>query len=166
MSQKIKSVLCLSVDLSIFLANLSTDIAGAKIGFFVIFCVPENTSNLSACLSIFSSTSTYRTIPPATIPTNSPTNSTIPRPPPGLRYPPTHQPVSYPKLHAIIISTSSDAHCAVAPLQPHRPSAPLAPSVPLPPIAQHTAVNARPPPQPNSTPSHAATHCPGRVRTR
>ena len=52
-SQKIKSAICLSADLSIFLANLSTDFAGAKIRFFVIFCVPENTLNLSACLSIF-----------------------------------------------------------------------------------------------------------------
>ena len=52
-SQKIKSVDCLSVDLSIFLANLSTDLAGAKICFFVFFCVPENILNLSACLLIF-----------------------------------------------------------------------------------------------------------------
>ena len=34
-SQKIKSAICLSADLSIFLANLSIDLAGAKIRFHI-----------------------------------------------------------------------------------------------------------------------------------
>ncbi len=40
-SQKMKSVDCSSVDLSILMRNLSTDLDFLKLPFMLLFCVPD-----------------------------------------------------------------------------------------------------------------------------
>ncbi len=53
-SQKMKSVDFSSVNLSILIQNLSTDLDFLKLPFMLLFCVPDLQWNLSACRSFFS----------------------------------------------------------------------------------------------------------------